>query len=115
MPIFEVSGVAVVFLLIVAVLVAFVTEVVPNDVTAISVVAALVILEPWTGVGSRAAISGFANPRRSPSSRCTCSARASRRQASWNGSASTSQISPPAGSSARSSPPSVRPAPLQGS
>jgi len=62
MPIFEVSGVAVVFLLIVAVLVAFVTEVVPNDVTAISVVAALVILEPWTGVGSRAAISGFANP-----------------------------------------------------
>ncbi|WP_123620042.1 SLC13 family permease [Halorubrum sp. CSM-61] len=62
MAIFEVSGVAVVFLLIIAVLVAFVTEVVPNDVTAIGVVAALVILEPWTGVGSRAAISGFANP-----------------------------------------------------
>jgi di/tricarboxylate transporter len=62
MPILEVSGVTVVFLLILAVLVAFVTEVVPNDVTAISVVAALVILEPWTGVGARAAISGFANP-----------------------------------------------------
>jgi len=62
MPIAEVSGVAVVFLLILAVLAAFVTEVVPNDVTAISVVAALVVLEPWTGVGARAAISGFANP-----------------------------------------------------
>ncbi|WP_049980114.1 SLC13 family permease [Halolamina rubra] len=57
-----VSGVTVVFLLILVVLVAFVTEVVPNDVTAISVVAALVVLEPWTGVGTRAAISGFANP-----------------------------------------------------
>jgi len=42
--------------------VAFITEIVPTDVTAISVVAALVILEPWTGVGARAAISGFANP-----------------------------------------------------
>ncbi|GAB3423479.1 SLC13 family permease [Haloparvum alkalitolerans] len=62
MPVFEVSSVAVVFLLILAVLVAFVTEVVPNDVTAISVVAALVVLEPWTGVGTRDAISGFANP-----------------------------------------------------
>jgi len=62
MPILEVSGVAVVFLLIVVVLVAFVTEVVPNDVTAIGVVAALVVLEPWTGVGARDAISGFANP-----------------------------------------------------
>ncbi|WP_144920696.1 SLC13 family permease [Halorubrum salsamenti] len=62
MPIIEVSGVAVVFLLILAVLVAFVTEVVPNDVTAIGVVAALVVLEPWTGVGARDAISGFANP-----------------------------------------------------
>ena len=62
MPIFEVTGAAVVFALILVVLVAFVTEVVPNDVTAISVVAALVVLEPWTGVGARAAISGFANP-----------------------------------------------------
>ncbi|WP_336133794.1 SLC13 family permease [Natronomonas amylolytica] len=62
MPVFEVSGATVVFLLIVAVLVAFLTEIVPNDVTAIGVVAALVVLEPWTGVDSRAAISGFANP-----------------------------------------------------
>ncbi|WP_058365141.1 SLC13 family permease [Haloparvum sedimenti] len=62
MAIFEVSGAAVVFLLILVMLTAFVTEVVPNDVTAIAVVAALVILEPWTGVGTRAAISGFANP-----------------------------------------------------
>jgi di/tricarboxylate transporter len=62
MAIVEASGAAVVFLLILTVLVAFVTEVVPNDVTAISVVAALVVLEPWTGVGARAAISGFANP-----------------------------------------------------
>jgi di/tricarboxylate transporter len=62
MALFELSGAAIVFLLIVAVLVAFVTEVVPNDVTAIAVVAALVVLEPWTGVGARGAISGFANP-----------------------------------------------------
>jgi len=62
MPLFEVAGVVVVFALIIAVLLAFVTEVVPNDVTAISVVAALVVLEPWTGVSSREAISGFANP-----------------------------------------------------
>jgi len=62
MALFEVSGAAIVFLLIVAVLVAFVTEIVPNDVTAIAVVAALVVLEPWTGVGARGAISGFANP-----------------------------------------------------
>jgi len=58
----EVSGAAIVFLLILAVLVAFITEVVSNDVTAISVIAILVILEPWTGVGPRTAISGFANP-----------------------------------------------------
>ena len=56
------SGVVVVFGLILVVLTAFVTEVVPNDVTAMGVVAALVVLEPWTGVGPRAAISGFANP-----------------------------------------------------
>ena len=58
----EASGAVVVFCLILVVLVAFVTEVIPNDVTAIGVVAALVVLEPWTGVGPRAAISGFANP-----------------------------------------------------
>ncbi|QCC48730.1 SLC13 family permease [Halobellus limi] len=62
MPLFEVSGVVVVFALVGLALVAFVTEVVPNDVTAIAIIAALVVLEPWTGVGPRAAISGFANP-----------------------------------------------------
>ncbi|MDZ5811925.1 SLC13 family permease [Halorubrum sp. AD140] len=62
MSVVEVTGATVVFVLILVVLVAFLTEVVPNDVTAIGVVAALVILEPWTGVGPRAAISGFANP-----------------------------------------------------
>ncbi|MGQ4554372.1 SLC13 family permease [Halobellus sp. GM3] len=62
MPLFGIPGVAVVFALVVLALVAFVTEVVPSDVTAIGIIAALVILEPWTGVGPRAAISGFANP-----------------------------------------------------
>jgi di/tricarboxylate transporter len=62
MPLVEVPGVAVVFALVVLALVAFVTEVVPNDVTAIALMAILVVLEPWTGVGARGAISGFANP-----------------------------------------------------
>ena len=62
MPLFEVSGVVVVFALVGLALVAFVTELVPNDVTAIGIVTSLVVLEPWTGVGARAAISGFANP-----------------------------------------------------
>jgi di/tricarboxylate transporter len=62
MPLLEVPGVAVVFALVGLALIAFVTEVVPNDVTAIAIIAALVVLEPWTGVGPRAAISGFANP-----------------------------------------------------
>ncbi len=52
----------VVFGLIAAALVLFVSEVIPNDVTAIGVIASLVVLEPWTGVGARGAISGFANP-----------------------------------------------------
>jgi di/tricarboxylate transporter len=58
----EVAGSTVVFLLIFAALLAFVTEIVPNDATAIGVIAALVLLEPWTQVGTRGAISGFANP-----------------------------------------------------
>ena len=55
-------GAVVVFALIGAALVLFVSEVIPNDVTAIGVIAALVVLEPWTGVDGRGAISGFANP-----------------------------------------------------
>ncbi len=56
------TGALVVFLIIAVALVLFVTEVIPNDVTAIGVIASLVVLEPWTGVGGRQAISGFANP-----------------------------------------------------
>ena len=55
-------GAVVVFALIGVALVLFVSEVIPNDVTAIGVIAALVVLEPWTGVDGRGAISGFANP-----------------------------------------------------
>jgi di/tricarboxylate transporter len=55
------TDVLVVFGLIVAALVLFVSEVIPNDVTAIGVIFALAALEPWTQVGARGAISGFAN------------------------------------------------------
>lgn len=40
----------------------FVTERLPVDVTAITVLVLLVVLEPWTGVDPEAGISGFANP-----------------------------------------------------
>jgi len=56
------TGALIVFLVIFVALVLFVSEVIPNDVTAIGVIATLVILEPYTGVGGRDAISGFANP-----------------------------------------------------
>jgi di/tricarboxylate transporter len=56
------TGALVVFCVILAALVLFVSEVIPNDVTAIGVIGALVVLEPWTGIGARDAISGFANP-----------------------------------------------------
>ena len=55
-------GAIVVFLVIFAALVLFVSEAIPNDVTAIGVIATLVIFEPWTGVSGRDGISGFANP-----------------------------------------------------
>ena len=51
----------VVFALIGLALVSFVSEVIPTDVTAIGIVVSLAALEPWTGVGARGAISGFAN------------------------------------------------------
>lgn len=51
----------VVFALIGVALVSFVSEVIPTDVTAIGIVVALAALEPWTGVGARGAISGFAS------------------------------------------------------
>ena len=52
----------VVFALIAIALILFVSEVIPNDTTAIGIIVALVILEPWTQVAPRDAISGFANP-----------------------------------------------------
>jgi di/tricarboxylate transporter len=52
----------VVFALVAGAVALFVTEIVPADVTAISVVVALVALEPWTGVDGRTALSGFASP-----------------------------------------------------
>ena len=51
----------VVFGIIGVALVLFVTELIPNDVTAIGIIVSLAMLEPFTGIGSRDAISGFAN------------------------------------------------------
>jgi di/tricarboxylate transporter len=51
-----------VFGLIAVALLLFVTEALPADVTAIAVLVALAVLEPWTGVGAREAIAGFASP-----------------------------------------------------
>ncbi len=56
------TGAMIVFLIIFVALLLFVSEVIPNDVTAIGVIATLVILEPWTGVSGPDGISGFANP-----------------------------------------------------
>jgi di/tricarboxylate transporter len=53
---------AIVFGLIGVALVLFVTEAVPSDITAIGVLVALAVLEPWTQVGAQDAISGFASP-----------------------------------------------------
>ena len=52
----------VVFSLIGAALVLFVSEVIPNDVTAIGIIVALAALGPTIGLTPRDAISGFANP-----------------------------------------------------
>ncbi|AWB26849.1 SLC13 family permease [Halococcoides cellulosivorans] len=53
---------AVVFALIGVALVLFVTEVIPNDVTAIGVIVALAALGPTLGLSARDAISGFSSP-----------------------------------------------------
>jgi di/tricarboxylate transporter len=55
------DGALVVFGLIAVALVLFVTEVIPNDMTAVGIIVALVALEPYTGVTPRDGISGFAN------------------------------------------------------
>jgi len=51
----------VVFALVLAAVVLFATELVSPDVTAITVVVAVVVLEPWTGVGTDQAFVGFSN------------------------------------------------------
>lgn len=62
MVVAEISpGALVVFTLIGVALVLFVSEIIPNDVTAIGIIFSLAALEPWTQVGPRGAISGFAN------------------------------------------------------
>ncbi|MDX1747524.1 MAG: SLC13 family permease, partial [Halobacteriales archaeon] len=55
------TGMLLVFGLILVALVMFVTEVVPSDITAIGVLVALAVLEPFTGVPAGDAISGFAS------------------------------------------------------
>ena len=52
----------VVFAIIGAALVLFLWEPVPIDVTAIGVLVALVVLEPWTGIDPETGIGGFASP-----------------------------------------------------
>ena len=52
----------VVYLLTALALVLFITEVVPVDVAAISIMVLLVVLEPWTQVTPAQGLSGFANP-----------------------------------------------------
>ena len=52
----------VVFSLIGVALVLFVSELVPNDTTAIGIVVALALLEPVVGITPQEAISGFSNP-----------------------------------------------------
>ena len=54
-------GMALVFLLIGVALVLFVTEAIPSDITAIGVLVALALLQPWTGVRASEAIQGFAS------------------------------------------------------
>ncbi|GAB7094612.1 SLC13 family permease [Halolamina litorea] len=55
-------GTLLVFGLIVAALVLFITEWLPNDITAIGVLVSLVVFEPWTGIGATEALSGFSSP-----------------------------------------------------
>ena len=55
------TGMVVVFAVVLAALVLFVAEPVPIDITAIGVLVALVVLEPWTGVTPAQGVSGFAS------------------------------------------------------
>ncbi len=56
------TGMLVVFGIIAVALVLFMTEVVPIDITAIGVLVALIILEPWTQIEPQEGLMGFANP-----------------------------------------------------
>jgi len=60
-PVFTVD-MLVVLGLIAVVLVLFIWEVIPIDITALGVIVAVVLLEPWTGVGPTDGIAGFASP-----------------------------------------------------
>ncbi|MFT4884951.1 MAG: di/tricarboxylate transporter [Natronomonas sp.] len=55
------TGMLVVFAIILVALVLFVTEPVPIDITAIGVMVALIVLEPWTQVSPADGVSGFAS------------------------------------------------------
>ncbi|MFC7081756.1 SLC13 family permease [Halorussus caseinilyticus] len=54
-------GIVVVFAVILIALVLFATEPVPIDITAIGIMVALMILEPWTQVSAAEGVSGFAS------------------------------------------------------
>ncbi|WP_375335548.1 SLC13 family permease [Halorussus sp. MSC15.2] len=54
-------GIAIVFLVILVALVLFATEPVPIDITAIGIMVALMVLEPWTRVSPTEGVSGFAS------------------------------------------------------
>jgi di/tricarboxylate transporter len=54
-------GMLVVFAIILVGLVLFVTEILPIDLTAIGLLVAVVLLEPWTEVGVEGGLSGFAS------------------------------------------------------
>ncbi|WP_251328996.1 SLC13 family permease [Haloplanus pelagicus] len=56
------TGTLLVFGLILAALFLFVTERIPNDTTALAVLVALAVLEPWTLITPAEALSGFASP-----------------------------------------------------
>jgi len=56
-----IGGMEVVFLVILAALVLFVSEPVPIDITAIGIMVALMVLEPWTRVSPAEGVSGFAS------------------------------------------------------
>jgi hypothetical protein len=57
-------GIVVVFLVVLAALVLFATEPVAIDITAIGIMVALMVLEPWTRVSPAEGVSGFASSAR---------------------------------------------------